>query len=139
MFALQKRTVLLQLLALLNEDLPILKAIEMEREEREKINPLPAKIGALRQSSFSLFVSNLPEDISKPELKAMFWRAGRIVDFFIPVDRASGKKRGIAFVRFLFEVEARRVVEIVTRRSFRGRKISAQVAHYQEQLLRHVL
>lgn len=52
------------------------------------------------KKAFSLFTSMLPMDISKVELEAMFCRAGKIIDTFIPIDRRTGKKRGIGFVRF---------------------------------------
>ena len=35
-------------------------------------DPLPAQIGKLREETFSVFVSNLPKQISKVELEAMF-------------------------------------------------------------------
>lgn len=50
----------------------------------------------------------------------MFCRAGKIVDSFIPVDRASRKKRGFGFVRFKFEAEAMRAIDLATGRSFAG-------------------
>lgn len=38
---------------------------------------LPRKILGLRENSLSLFVSNLPEEMSKVEFEAMFCRAGK--------------------------------------------------------------
>lgn len=85
--------------------------------------PLPRNLRALREKSISLFVSNLPESISKPELEAMFMRAGRIVDVFILMDRRRGKIRGFAFVRFANKWEAECVIEIVQGKSWCGKKI----------------
>lgn len=92
------------------------------------IDPLPSRIRALRQSSFSLLVSSLPKRISKPELEAMFCRVGRVVDSFIPIDMASGKTRGFVFVRFRFEAEARRAIELTTGRSWGVKIICVQLA-----------
>lgn len=55
--------------------------------------PLPTRILRLRENAVSLFVSNIPEDLAKPELEAMFWRAGEILDSSIPVDKINGKKQ----------------------------------------------
>lgn len=55
------------------------------------LKPLPRKILALRENTISLFVSNVPASISSSELEAMFCRAGRILDSFIPKDTVNGK------------------------------------------------
>lgn len=70
-----------------------------------------------------MYVSNLPKEISKVELEAMFCRVGRIVDSFIPVDWTTRRKRGFGFVRFKFEKEASNAINIVTGRSWGGRLI----------------
>ena len=65
-----------------------------------EFKPLPRRIIWLIEKSVSLFVSNLDEAISSTELEAMFYRAGKIVDSFIPKDKYIGRGRGFAFVRF---------------------------------------
>ena len=62
--------------------------------------PLPLQIRKIREQSYSIYVSNLPQHISKAELEAMVWRAGRITDVFIPIDRRSNNNKGFAFVKF---------------------------------------
>lgn len=84
---------------------------------------LPRRILHLRDNAFSLFVSNIPENLSKIELVAMFWRPGKILDSFIPIDKLSGKKRGFPFVRFGSLKEAKKAVELAHGRSWRRRKI----------------
>ena len=74
--------------------------------------PLPLQIRRIRDESFSVFVSNLPQQISKTELEAMFWRAGRIIDVFTPVDQRCQSNRGFAFVRFVTLREAEKAVEM---------------------------
>lgn len=62
---------------------------EMENVRDGRMEPLPKQLLLLRERSFLVFVSNLPATISKAELEAMFCRAGKIVDIFIPVDHDS--------------------------------------------------
>lgn len=87
---------------------------------------------ALRQNCFSLFVSNLFEETSKVELEAMFCKAGKFVDSFIPVDRTTGMKRGFGFVRFKFEPEAMQVINLAIGRSCGGRVLCAQFANREQ-------
>eukprot|EP00268_Persea_americana_P009462 TRINITY_DN13795_c0_g1_i1.p1 TRINITY_DN13795_c0_g1~~TRINITY_DN13795_c0_g1_i1.p1 ORF type:complete len:260 (-),score=47.98 TRINITY_DN13795_c0_g1_i1:896-1675(-) len=56
---------------------------------------LPRRILKMRENSFSLFVSNISEDMSKTEMDAMFCRGGKILDSFIPIDMNNGKKGGL--------------------------------------------
>ena len=60
---------------------------------RQWAMPLPTRILRLREDAVSLFVPNIPEDLANPELEAMFWRAGKILDSSIPIDKISGKKQ----------------------------------------------
>ena len=75
-------------------------------------DPLPAQIRKIREESFSVFVSNLPQQISRAEIEAIFWREGRINDVFIPKDRRDNSNRGFAFVRFATLREAEKAVQI---------------------------
>lgn len=52
------------------------------------------------------------------ELEAMFCRAGKILDSFIPIDKKSGIKSGFGFVRFESLQEAEMAVEQARGRSF---------------------
>ena len=89
----------------------------------------PDHISAICNEAFSLFVLNLPETISKLELEAMFCRAGRIVDSFIPIDRNTGKKRGFGFVRFKSEIEALKAIDLRNGSKWGGKKITVNLAH----------
>lgn len=88
---------------------------------------LPAHLVSLRRKSFTVYVSNLSLRISKTELEAMFFRSGRIVDSFLPVDRVSGLKRGFAFVRFRSTEEADRAVVEGYGRSWGGKENPSQL------------
>lgn len=94
---------------------------------------LPCRIQKLKETSFSLFVSNIQEEMSKVEPEAMFCRAGKILDVFIPMEKHSRRKRGFAFVRFGTFHEAEKAVETARGRSWGGRKIQAQLSRIQIQ------
>lgn len=82
---------------------PIMFSAEMKfkmKELGETREPLPLQIRKKRDETVSVSLSNLPEQISKAELEAMVWRAGRIIDVFIPIEKRSTSNRGFAFVRF---------------------------------------
>lgn len=93
--------------------------------------PLPKHVRWLKERSFSLFVSNLPQGINATKVKAMFWRAGRIVDVFLSRDQVSEKNCGFAFVRFATEAEAERAMEMASGRSWGGRKMLVSKAKYK--------
>ena len=93
-------------------------------------DPLPAQIRKIREESFSVFVSNLPQQISRAEIEAIFWREGRINDVFIPKDRRDNSNRGFAFVRFATLREAEKAVQIAEGRLWGGMKIQANLAQF---------
>eukprot|EP00268_Persea_americana_P030482 TRINITY_DN29470_c3_g1_i1.p1 TRINITY_DN29470_c3_g1~~TRINITY_DN29470_c3_g1_i1.p1 ORF type:complete len:162 (+),score=33.06 TRINITY_DN29470_c3_g1_i1:191-676(+) len=93
-------------------------------------DPLPAQIRKIREESFLVFVSNLPQQISKAEIEAIFWRAGRIHDVFIPKERRDNSNRGFTFVRFATLRDAEKAVEIADGRFWGGRKIQANLAEF---------
>ena len=76
-------------------------------------SPLPLPVKVEREKMFSVYVSNLQKNISKVELEGIFFRAGRIVDIFIPVEKGSREGRGFAFVRFDAKGEAEKAVDLV--------------------------
>ena len=88
----------------------------------------PDRISAICNESFSLFVSNLPETTTSVELEAMFCRAGRIVDSFIPINRITSKKRGFGFIRFKSEIEALKAIDLRNGSKWGGKKITVNLA-----------
>lgn len=89
---------------------------------RQWAMPLPTRILHLRENAVSLFVSNIPENLAKPELEAMFWRAGKVLDSSIPVDKINGKKQG-SLLSDLALKEAEGAIQLGHGRSWRGKKI----------------
>ena len=84
--------------------------------------PLPWWLQRLREETFSVFVSKLPQHISRTEAEAIFCRAERVVD------QRSRNSRGFAFVRFETKREAENAVE---QRSWGRRKVHANLAQFQ--------
>lgn len=87
------------------------------------------RIAALRQNTFTIHLSNQIAEISITELQSMVFRAGKIINTFLPIDRSTGKKMGFGFVRFRHYQEAQSAIEMVQGRSWGGRRISACLAH----------
>lgn len=52
----------------------------------ERLLPLLDCVVSLWRGLVSLFISNLSPETSRVELESMFWRVGKILDTFIPVD-----------------------------------------------------
>ncbi len=80
-----------------------------------------------------LFVSRLSSDIQPQELRSLFTPYGRLTDVFIPVDRATGRKKGMAFVELADEASAQRAVKELDRSTFKGRGISVSIAKERTQ------
>ena len=53
-----------------------------------------------------LFVGNLDLATTREEVQALFAEAGAIRDVFLPIDRATNRPRGFAFVEYESEAEA---------------------------------
>ena len=112
-----------------------------ERAAGTQWTPLPQQIRKFREKSFSICISNLSQQISKNELEAMLWRAGRIVDVFIHIDKRSNSRRGFAFVRFQTLKEAEKAIEPAEGRFWGGREIqetllSKAIADMKERIWR---
>lgn len=85
----------------------------------------------IRETSFTVFVSNLPTKISGTEVKAMFYWAGRIVDVFFPRVWSTGDTRGFAFVRFATYGVPEIAIEMAKGKSWGGRRIQMNMVKYQ--------
>lgn len=61
--------------------------------------------------SIRLYVGNLPEDLSRQELEAVFAEAGDSISIKIITDRKTNKCRGFGFVTVQSEEEADKIIE----------------------------
>ena len=57
-----------------------------------------ASLGIVKNDT--IFVSNLPDFPNEVELKKMFTNFGELEDVRIPIDKYTGKSRGIAFIKY---------------------------------------
>ncbi len=89
---------------------------EARRDERR--TAIPAKI----------FVGNLSFRTTKEELTELLQAAGTIVDVFLPLDRATGKMRGFAFVEFGSEAGAAGAIRLFNGKDLGGRPLRLNMA-----------
>ncbi|MED6167351.1 hypothetical protein PIB30_001773 [Stylosanthes scabra] len=80
-------------------------------ERRTSSNDVHWKWVRLENSSHSVFVENLPDNVTKGLLYRVFGRLGNIVDIFISRRVKGGKRKTFAFVRFDARGEAVRAVQ----------------------------
>lgn len=79
-----------------------------------------------------LFVGNLPYEVSEAELRSHFAPAGQLYSVFIPIDRATGKPRGFAFIEFNEQREAEEAIRLFHQQSFKGRPLAVNEARPKE-------
>lgn len=70
-----------------------------------------------------LFVGNLPFSASEPEVRALFETYSQVVDFYLPLDRATGKPRGFAFVTLASREAGNAAIEGLNGSDFGGRPL----------------
>jgi nucleolin len=82
-------------------------------------------------SNRTLYVGNLPYDIEEADLRGIFNQKGAVdLDrIHLPMDHATGRKRGFAFVSFISEDAAKAGLEAVGDLNIRGRQCTVHIAH----------
>ncbi len=82
-------------------------------------------------SNRTLYVGNLPYDIEETELRALFTQLGAkdLDRVHLPMDHATGRKRGFAFVSFISEDAAKAALEVLGNLNVRGRQCTVHIAH----------
>jgi cold-inducible RNA-binding protein len=75
-----------------------------------------------------MFVGNLSFKTTKDELVEVLAPVGQPVDVFLPLDRATNKPRGFAFVEFAEEEELERAIALLNGREVGGRVLRANRA-----------
>lgn len=76
---------------------------------------------------WSLFVSNLPLDVSSKELYGLFREAGFVFDVFVPKNKVSGSSRGFGFVRFKIEWDTTKAINLLHGQLVVSKWISVQM------------
>ena len=82
-------------------------------------------------SNRTLYVGNLPYDIEETDLRGIFNQMGAqgLDRIHLPMDHATGRKRGFAFVSFINEDAAKAGLEAVGDLNIRGRQCTVHIAH----------
>jgi nucleolin len=82
-------------------------------------------------SNRTLYVGNLPYDIEEADLRGIFNQMGAqgLDRIHLPMDHATGRKRGFAFVSFISEDAAKAGLEAVGDLNIRGRQCTVHIAH----------
>jgi nucleolin len=82
-------------------------------------------------SNRTLYVGNLPYDIEEADLRGIFNQLGAkdLDRIHLPMDHATGRKRGFAFVSFISEDAAKASLDVLGNLSVRGRPCTVHLAH----------
>lgn len=78
-------------------------------------------------------MGNLNYRTTKEELSAAMAEAGDVQDVFLPLDRATGRPRGFAFVQFDSDEEAEKAIELFNGRELGGRPLKVNMAEDRPQ------
>lgn len=87
--------------------------------------------GPRDDSNRTLYVGNLPYDLEEPDLRGIFNQMGAqgLDRIHLPMDHATGRKRGFAFVSFVSEDAAKAALDVVGDLNIRGRQCTVHIAH----------
>ena len=73
-------------------------------------------------------MGNLPYNTTEHQLQSVLGAAGDIVNVAIPIDRATGRPRGFAFVEFANEQQAQQAISKFDGQDFEGRPLRVNMA-----------
>lgn len=80
----------------------------------------------------SVFIGNLPYEVSQDDLKQVFADYGTVKSVRLPTDRETGKVRGFAFVEMETEVEEEAAIEALDGAEWIGRTLKVSKAKPRE-------
>ena len=75
-----------------------------------------------------LFVGNLSFKLNEEDIKALFDAHGAVVSVSMPIDSATGKKRGFAFVEMGTQEEAEAAIKALNGQTVETRQITVSVS-----------
>jgi RNA recognition motif-containing protein len=75
-----------------------------------------------------VFAGNLSFDVSREDAMELFGSVGPVIDIVMPVDRATGRPRGFAFVEYESEDDAEKAIETLDGREHAGRTLKIREA-----------
>ena len=75
-----------------------------------------------------VFVGNIPFETTKEQLVELLSSVGEVRDAYLPLDRATGRPRGFAFVEFATQDEAAEAIDKFNEYELGGRKLRVNPA-----------
>jgi cold-inducible RNA-binding protein len=75
-----------------------------------------------------LYVGNIPYSAGEDDLRTLFGKIGAVESISIPMDMATGRPRGFAFVEMSAEDEAARAITELNQADFQGRRLTVNEA-----------
>jgi RNA recognition motif-containing protein len=81
----------------------------------------------------SLFVGNLPYNVTEAELRELFSAVGPLSKIYLPTDRETGKLRGFAFLEFNDSGHAQEAIRRFNSELFKGRPLVVNEARAREE------
>lgn len=78
-----------------------------------------------------LFIGSLPFSTTSEDLKAVFAKAGNVVEANVVMDKMTGRSRGFGFVEMGSEEEAKKAIAELNGTEVDGRKIFVSEARPQ--------
>ena len=89
---------------------------------------IPAPQQERHTISSRIFVGNLSYETSSTELETLFGQVGQVTEVFLPVDRATDKPRGFAFVEFGDAASVSQAIEKLDGTELNGRNLRVSEA-----------
>ncbi len=80
-----------------------------------------------------LFVGGIPYRTTDEELRQLFSQAGEVISVFIPMDRATQRPRGFAFVEMADDAAAEKAIATFNDQDMGGRRIAVSIARPMEE------
>jgi RNA recognition motif-containing protein len=75
-----------------------------------------------------LYVGNIPKTITRPELNAMFTRAGEVIVTDLITERNSGESKGFAFITMSTQSEAEKAIHMFNAYSLNEQELRVNMA-----------
>lgn len=88
----------------------------------------PERPARVFESSYRIYVGNLPWDVDSGRLEQLFSEHGKVLDARVVSDRETGRSRGFGFVTMASETELNDAIAALDGQSLDGRAIRVNVA-----------
>jgi RNA recognition motif-containing protein len=89
----------------------------------EAPKPAPAAVEEEEEELFTAYVVNLPYDATNQDLRETFSSCGEVAKVYMPMNRETGRSKGIAFVSMTTEAALEAAISSIHETEMMGRKI----------------